>query len=530
LSEQRVEHAERSEAVGSLRKDLRWLLWVIVASGALGANYIYRTSIEFNGVRYFVLWDDAMISMQYAKNFVEGHGLVWSAGGDIVQGFTNLGVTLMMSVVHLFPIEPEMTSAVVQAINLVALLSLVVVCHQLSSWGLENNRASRLLAATMVAFCFPLHVMSLQGSDTGFIGLWLIGCHLIYVRTVAQNRGDIPWLLFTMLAIGPVLRMDSLLYVVPLLLGTMRLPGATLPRLVLGALPTGAVVAGVLAFGFFYYGDPLPNTFYLKATGQPRDLMLQKGFEQLQSWFPYWLPAFAFAGVASVRHWKRPGVQQWIVCIALAVAYHVWVGGDLQPAYGSRFLVPVLPFLLVLAAEGAVIVLRPVPLRRSWVRQCVAAGICAMVLLISNSPTTNREMWSNSTKTLLKSYTQRNIASAIFFREHTDPSSVIALHWAGLISYFADRPVKDVLGKSDRHIARMSVDVFSPGHSKWDWDYVVETMQPDIVARQSRGLTQVPKFRENYLLVKTKICPQFYIRRDRMDLVRYAKARFEPIP
>ena len=47
------------------RLALAALLVVIVA---WGAHYIWRTSFPYQGERVFILWDDAMISMQYARN------------------------------------------------------------------------------------------------------------------------------------------------------------------------------------------------------------------------------------------------------------------------------------------------------------------------------------------------------------------------------------------------------------------------------------------------------------------------------
>src|SRR3989304_6224593 len=72
---------------------LMFLLW--------SAALIYRTSfVAFDGQRYFSLFDDAMISMRYAWNFSHGHGLVWNAG-EYVQGYTNLLMTLIMSLAML---------------------------------------------------------------------------------------------------------------------------------------------------------------------------------------------------------------------------------------------------------------------------------------------------------------------------------------------------------------------------------------------------------------------------------------------
>ena len=65
------------------------------------ALFIYQSSyIAIDGHRYFGLFDDAMISMRYAWNFAHGNGLVWNVG-QRVEGYTNLLMTLVMSVAAL---------------------------------------------------------------------------------------------------------------------------------------------------------------------------------------------------------------------------------------------------------------------------------------------------------------------------------------------------------------------------------------------------------------------------------------------
>jgi arabinofuranosyltransferase len=44
--------------------------------------------VSIDEVRYFTIFDDGMISMRHAKNFVEHKGLVWNLG-ERVEGFTN---------------------------------------------------------------------------------------------------------------------------------------------------------------------------------------------------------------------------------------------------------------------------------------------------------------------------------------------------------------------------------------------------------------------------------------------------------
>ena len=83
--------------------------------------------------------------------------------------------------------------------------------------------------------------------------------------------------------------------------------------------------------------------------------------------------------------------------------------------------------------------------------------------------------------------------------------------------YFSGRPAIDVLGKSDRHIAKLEVDHFFPGHSKWDWDYVLEERRPDVFRAPSRGLGDRRDFRSAYVKVQTERGLSFFMRRDALD-------------
>ena len=97
-----------------------------------------------------------------------------------------------------------------------------------------------------------------------------------------------------------------------------------------------------------------------------------------------------------------------------------------------------------------------------------------------------------------------------------------------MLSYFSERPGIDVLGRSDRRIARMQVDRFEPGHAKWDWDYMVNEARPHIIVFASRGLALRSDFRANYLYVSGPPMPdwpqrirrEFFLRKDAVDALR----------
>jgi hypothetical protein len=79
---------------------------LVAAYVVYGLAFIWRTSFDIGGRRWFSLFDDAMISMRYARNLAAGHGLVWNPG-ERVEGITNPLWTLWLAVLHLFPVQAD---------------------------------------------------------------------------------------------------------------------------------------------------------------------------------------------------------------------------------------------------------------------------------------------------------------------------------------------------------------------------------------------------------------------------------------
>ena len=73
----------------------------IAVSLTFSSIFIARTAFAAAGRVWFTLFDDAMISMRYARNLAQGHGLLWNAGQAPVEGYTNFLWTLAMALVHL---------------------------------------------------------------------------------------------------------------------------------------------------------------------------------------------------------------------------------------------------------------------------------------------------------------------------------------------------------------------------------------------------------------------------------------------
>ena len=151
-----------------------------------------------------------------------------------------------------------------------------------------------------------------------------------------------------------------------------------------------------------------------------------------------------------------------------------------------------------------------------------ALGAFVFILLagaVLNPPAPGREWFDQTAPTLLKAENQGNFDRARFLARTTRPDTTVAAHWAGVGPYFAGRDSLDVLGRSDRHIARMHVDRFLAGHSKWDWHYVLETRKPDIIDFESRGLNQHPTFLRDYAALIVGPKSFLFVRKDAADKI-----------
>jgi len=102
--------------------------------------------------------------------------------------------------------------------------------------------------------------------------------------------------------------------------------------------------------------------------------------------------------------------------------------------------------------------------------------------------------WSTLKRPIFVAGTQRYVTLGLLIKEITDEDAKIAVVTAGNIIYFAERYGIDMLGKSDKVIARSqphqsngsfdNVDeIFRPGHNKWDYQHSITELQPDIVAQ-----------------------------------------------
>ena len=337
------------------------------------------------------LCDDAFISFRYARNLVEGQGLVFNAG-ERVEGYTNfLWVLELAALWKVFGLRPEnvapwlsvaCTIATLAAVvwwaarlpglrrrGLVIWMALGLLCTSAtfavwtSGGGLETRQFTLFVVLAVV--CLSVHADSRRGLLAASLSL----------AAAAYTRPEgllIAACCFGWFAAQRVVAAKRL-----------RLDVRELSWLV---LPFVALVGAHFLFRYGYYGEWLPNTYYAKHV-RP---WYESGFNYL------WAAAIEtglyllipLAVVAVRRAWRRRGDLRLVLplaCIVPHMAYVFRIGGDYfeyRPLdfYWPLLAVPAASGIVDLGSAASALLRRPRSARSPF--PVVGPGACAVVLFV----------------------------------------------------------------------------------------------------------------------------------------------------
>ena len=466
----------------------------LLGAAAFFGVFVFRARAVVDGVTYFPLFDDAMVSMRYARNLASGDGLVWNPGEVPVEGFTNPLWTLWMALLHLTGVPEAKVGLLVALTSAALLLVQLALVRRVAHETAESSPAAADAAVILVALFYPMAFWSLRGMEVGALSCAVVGATLLALRLREEWTPRRALALAALLGAIPLIRMDGALpaAIVAAFAAGWAAPGRRRrAALVLG----GAIVASLAlqtAARLAYYGDALPNTYYLKMTGVPLAERLAQGLfvlrqDVLHELWPLLLLA-ALAGPRSARH-----PRTLLIVLALGqLAYSVWVGGDAWEwmRHANRYVTVAAPALAVLAALGipelhrvlralvAGLLGRP----RVAVPAATATGVrltaLALALLVSGRPLAD---WIETGGAHVADDARR-VEAGLRVRDATSPDAVIAVVWAGTLPYYAQRGAVDLLGKNDRAIARLPArEPWWPGHGKWDIRHSIGGQRPDVV-------------------------------------------------
>ena len=450
-------HPTKTRAGGSAVRRGREL--IILA--ALVALFIATA----NALRFTV--DDAYIAMRYARNLVEGRGLVYNPG-ERVEGFTSPLWVLILAGIHALGFNVVTASHVVGvALSVAALL----LAYRMAVRALPQGAvAGRLAPMLFLATSWIYAGWATGGLETSLYAcVTVLGVSQLQTRTLASGANP-DWLpiigLLIVLTRPEGVLLAGVLGAASLLIDVKagRSPMKTLARWVLlFALPLALIELWRLS----YYGKWLPNTFYVKVNkleyierGWPFFVSFVKD-SLFYLWGPVALGALFLGDLVSASI---------LAYAALYIAFTIWVGGDWM---GYRFyshLLPLLGFPIAQVVGRGIRPTRAAPMRTTLTIAATLAMASAIGATAYKTYTEGRD--TRPTMRDLDTYSDMDTPEA-WAKEVgwgldavLRPGEAASATFAGFTAMYTDHTVVDALGLTDAYVASLPATRGAPGHEK----------------------------------------------------------------
>lgn len=427
--------------------------------------------------------DDAFIHLRFIHHFAQGNGFVWNIGETPVEGFTSFLYVVFLGLFERLGGTP------IHILPFIGVGSTILI-FLMTLWLLEllnpDHRAENLVAVSMLGLSPQLRFWSFSGLEITFYTFLLV---LTIVVFIGYRRGKYqPWLVGILFGILALVRPESLgLFVVTVVydacygLWERKLNTG---RLILLLLSFAVIFLPVLAWKWWYFGYPFPNTYYAK-TGA--------GWIQIAGGAAYVMESLkqiikgslipVFLAVLTFRWHFNKDRLYLIVFLAALCGIVVLNGGD---HFGyARFLVPGLPFIFALVAIGLSEITAQLPLLNKSVLSLV---IFAMTFLawnpyksFINEDVVPMQIGKVANKEKLEFFNNWDAGFIIMGRtlnRIAEPTDTIAVVPIGAIGYYSGINVLDMVGLVDPVIAHEPFDMsyvssWRPGHDKGDGAYIL---------------------------------------------------------
>lgn len=419
--------------------------------------------------RWAWISEDAFISFVFARNLVEGRGLVFNPGMDAVDGYSNFLYVLCAAIVIALGLPPWVW------VNVFSLAA------GLATLFLVRDLALRHLGASLTVARLAMLLLAMQPGFFfwGTSGLEVLPQTFLFVAAAAwlaldDRPGAATKAGLAGLGLG-LIRAEGIAWspvFLALAWGLRRAEGRSvepLRRYALVAFPPWLVW---YVWRTWYYKSALPNTVVAKMGFFKQHLVRGLQYDLMYPLFEV-TPILVLPALWFGRHRLGPARTAWFALMCLSVpAWAAAVGGDYMRFH--RFLVPVMPVLVLVGAAGLMALEAARGAR-------LTTAVALVVTLVGLVPATGGTILPAALLSRLETGSQGpegpdaviragRVASSKRSRElywearaleaFVKPGDVVTTGAIGHNAWFSRARILDMCGLVDREIARREV--------KWD--------------------------------------------------------------
>lgn len=461
--------------------------------------------------------DDAYISFRYAKNWVEGAGLVFNAG-ERVEGYTNFLWVVLLSPFQAAGLPLPLVSVVLTSTCLVStLLATAALSERLSHQlgGTPGPSRHFPIAAALLGLNYTFASFGTSGLET------MLGSLLVLLALERAERG-------AFLASGSLGILATLTHpdhaIFYVCLGVAyALPTRRLSALGRFALPFFVGYAPYFAWRWSYYGDLFPNTYYAKNAhlfyfSQGARYLALSGMSS-----GLWA-ALPLALYAMLRFRRLRIARFCALALPLFLLYVAKIGGDFML---GRLLMPLLPLVYVMAELGLrALAQEAKPQLRRWATPALALFCTAAVPVRFIKP---REIYAHvadeRTWYPIQSYAPFVLDNAYWHWAQTfnrafgglSRKPALAMFSVGIVGYETGLHLVDNAGLNHRGVAHwQNRHRGRPGHEK--------IIGPAMLVQSAADLADLPVYPEPYPSLARVGVDNF-----RFHTVKYDRRLFEEL-
>jgi arabinofuranosyltransferase len=416
--------------------------------------------------------DDAFISFRYADNLAQHGNFSWNANDTAkLEGYTNFLWTIIISACIKSGFDPVQSSMI---IGILFGIGTLIATYRVGLIVLGDFRYA-MLTVLLLGTNYTFSGYMTGGLETQMQTFLLTMVAFFSFKSMQKREAIVPDLLllsfFSALAI--LTRLDSILIIGLLILPmlyfrmnhmTENKTEQTFVSVLWITLPVFLIVFPWLYWKYQYYGDLLPNSFYLK--GQVLSFeVIKNGIYYLFTFLSsYYLIVFVVLFALQIRKaLQNKFITMVLIVLAGWFAYILKVGGDFME---FRFFVPVLPSIMLIVA-WVISGLKSKTFRYIGVIILLLGSISHQVMFINFHGTDSIKKLHGMIYNPETNWRGIGLRLNELFHGVRD-KVVIGTTAAGAIPYYSKLNTIDMFGVNDRWIA-VNGDMtkhFKPGHQR----------------------------------------------------------------
>ncbi|MBN2542114.1 hypothetical protein JXI42_04550 [bacterium] len=447
--------------------------------------------------------DDSYISYRYAKNLVNGDGLVFNKG-ERVEGYTNFLWIILLALFTSFGLDIITVSKVLGVASgaVAVFLTYLISC----SFFKKYKYIYRLIPPFILALNGAFAYWSISGMETSFFVMLVLLSLYLYI-----NKNPV---FIVASALSALTRPEGVMVFGLIIIHELLIRKDTIKTTLVNIAGFAALLIPFAVFKLVYYGDLLPNPFYAK-TGMSVEYF-KTGFEYLFRFLKHYgfLGLIYLLPIVFFNELKQEGKLLVLVSFIYTI-YIVFVGGDVLN--GHRFFLAFVPLLYILFTYVAMQIISRI--NEKVIR--VIVSICLVVVISSVTFFVPRH-WLFSIRNKEIGLIDSMAFHANILKETFGSDVTLAISTIGAISYYSGATVIDMLGLTDRNIAKNpeAIPGITPTWKEKNYNvHYLLSRDPDLIlfstgirpsAPAEKALFLSSKFRENYYIYSFPINKKWY--------------------